>query len=77
MKKLVEGCKNYTGNELGVQKTPGAPGTTLSKSDLENPDNINKHRSFVGKLMWYTTKVGPVVESAARELAVHRSHPGL
>ena len=26
--------------------------------------------------MWYTTKVGPDVENAARELAVHTSHPG-
>ena len=26
--------------------------------------------------MWYTTKVGPNVVNAARELAVHMSHPG-
>ena len=26
--------------------------------------------------MWYTTKVGPDVANAARELAVHMSHPG-
>ena len=26
--------------------------------------------------MWYTTKVGPYVETAAKELAVHTSHPG-
>ena len=25
--------------------------------------------------MWYTTKVGPDVKNAARELAVHMSHP--
>ena len=48
---------------------------TLSKSYLEDPDNINKYRSFVGHLMWYTTKVGPDVVNAARELAVHMSHP--
>ena len=42
-----------------VQNTPRDPGTTLSKSDLEDPDNINKYRSFMGQLMWYTTKVGP------------------
>ena len=27
--------------------------------------------------MWYTTKVGPDVENAAREMVLHMSHPGL
>ena len=26
--------------------------------------------------MWYTTKVGPDMANAARELVVHMSHPG-
>ena len=60
-----------------IQKTPGAPGTNLSKSDLEEPDNINKYRSLVGKLMWFTTKVVPDVANQARELTLHMSHPGL
>ena len=34
LKKIVEGYENYTGNDVKVQKTPGVPGTTLSKSDL-------------------------------------------
>ena len=76
MKKLVEGYEEYTGSDLRVQKTPGSPGTTLSKSDLEEPDNINEYISFVGQLMWYTTKVGTDAENAARELEVHMSHPG-
>ena len=75
-KKLVEGHANYTGSDLRVQKSPGVLVTTLSKSDLKKPYNINKYRSFVGKLMWYTTKVGPNVENPSRELAVHMSHPG-
>ena len=29
----------------------------------------------MGQLMWYTTKVGPDVENAARYLDVHMSHP--
>ena len=66
VKKLVEGNENYTGSDLRVQKTPGAPDMTLNKSDLEEPDNINKYRSFVGQLMWYTTKVGPDVVNAER-----------
>ena len=44
VKKLVEGKKKYTGSDLKVQKTPGALGMTLSKSDLKEPDNINKYR---------------------------------
>ena len=48
----------------------------LSKSDSEEPKYIFKYRSFVGQLMWYTTKVGYDVENMARELAVHMIHPG-
>ena len=48
-KKLVEVYKNYMVSDLRVQKTPGSPGTTLSKSDLEEPVNKNKYISFLGK----------------------------
>ena len=61
VKKLVEGYEKNTWSDLRVHKTPGAPFTTLNKSDLEVPDNINTYISFVGQLMWYTTKVGPDV----------------
>ena len=44
VKKLVEGYKHYAGIDLRVQKTPGYLGTTISKSDLEDPYNINKYR---------------------------------
>ena len=76
VKKLVEGSENYNGINLRVEKTLGDLGTTLSKSGLEEPDNIKKYRSFVENLMWYTTKVGPDVANVARRLAVHISHPG-
>ena len=88
IKKLVEGYRKYTGSDVKAQKTPGYPGTTISKSNLEEPYNMDKYRSFVGQLMWYTTKVVPGVgntanvankenaANAARELAVHISNPG-
>ena len=41
--KLVEGYKKYTGSCVKFQKTPCAPGTTLSKSDLEEPQDIDKY----------------------------------
>ena len=59
IKELVEGYKNYTGSDFKVQKTPGAPGTTLSRSYLEEPHDIDTYTSFVENLMWYTTKVEP------------------
>ena len=55
VKKLVEGCKNYAGSDVKVQKTPGALGTTLININLEETYNIDKYISFVGQLMWYTT----------------------
>ena len=63
VKNLKQCYKKYTGSDLRVQKTPGALGKTQSKIDLEEPDNINKYRSFMGHLIWYTTKVGPEAES--------------
>ena len=35
VKKLVEAYNNYTESDSKVQKTPGDPDTTLSKSDLK------------------------------------------
>ena len=75
VKDLVEDYKIYTRSDLKVQETTGAPGKTLSKSGLEEPDKINNYRSFVGQLMWYTTKGGPDVANGAMYLAVHMSHP--
>ena len=76
VRKIVEVYKKYTGSELRVPKKPRAPVTTLSKNDLEVPGKINKYRSFMGKFMWYATKVGPDVENEARELTVHMSNSG-
>ena len=42
--KLVEGYEKYTGRDVKVKKTPEPPGTTLSKSDLEETYNMDKHR---------------------------------
>ena len=49
---------------------------TVSKSELEEPDHINKYISLLGKLMWYITKVGTGVANVTRELSVHMIHPG-
>ena len=76
MNKLVEGYTKYTGIDVKIKKHSGDLGTTLIKSDLEEHYNIDKFRSFLGKLMWYTTKVRPDMANAAREFSVHMSCPG-
>ena len=44
VKKLVEGYDKNTWGEVKVQKTPGTPGTTPSKSELEEPQDISNYR---------------------------------
>ena len=50
-KKLVEGYNKYTGSDVKVQKTTGAHGKTISKSDSDEPHNIDTYISLVGQLM--------------------------
>ena len=42
--KLVNRYEKFTGSALEVQKTLGATGTTLIKSDTEEPKDIDKYR---------------------------------
>ena len=44
IKKLVEGYEKNNWGEVQVQKTSGTPGTTQSKSDLEEPQDISNYR---------------------------------
>ena len=64
IKKLVDGYKKFTGVDVKVQKTPGTPGTSLCNSELEYPTYIDKYRSFVVQIMWYTRKVGTDVDNS-------------
>ena len=48
----------------------------LSKSDLEEPQNIDNYRSLVIQLMWYTNKVGHDMSDEEIELSAHMSHTG-
>ena len=74
--KLVDAYENFTRSDIKVQKTHGAPCKTLSEIRLKDTTYIDKYRSFAGRIMWYTTKVGPDVENSGRELVVHMSYPG-
>ena len=44
VKKFVEGYKKHNGSDVKVQKTPGAHGKTISKSDLEERKYIDDYR---------------------------------
>ena len=39
-RKLVEGYEKHTRSYVTVQENPGAPGTTISKSYLEEPQDM-------------------------------------
>ena len=74
VKKLVYGYEKFTGVDLNIHKTPSAPVTTLSKSELKEPKYIDTYRSFVYQIMWYTNKVEPDFDNAASEVVVHMIH---
>ena len=51
-----------------VYSTPGAPGTVLDANDGE-PVALEAYRSYVGKLIFFGTKVGPTMVNAVRDAA--------
>ena len=44
VEKLVEDYEKNNGGDVKVHKTSGTLGTTPSKSDLEEPQDINNYR---------------------------------
>jgi hypothetical protein len=70
-KKFEEATKK----KVKEAATPGFPGQVLVKNTGAIVD-LDNYRSIVGKIMYYTTKVGPEVSNAARDLASHLSNPG-
>ena len=44
VEKLVEYYEKNNGGDVKVHKTSGTPGTTPSKSDLREPQDINNYR---------------------------------
>ena len=72
---LIKSYEDYAKKLCKIRKTPAAPGSVLNKHDGDAV-NVEMYRSFVGKLMFYATKVGPKIVNATRELATHMSCPG-
>lgn len=63
------------GVPVKLVKTPGFPGTTLTKSTDEEPERLDEYRSYVGKILHYVKKISPECSNAIRELATHMSNP--
>ena len=75
-KKLVDIYEKLIGSNVNVQKSSGAPGTTLCKIYLKEPTDIDKYRLSVGQIMWYTTQVGPYMANTSIYFDILMSYPG-
>ena len=75
-KAIVLDFEKHIGREVKGTRTPGYPGTSLIKGDAkEEPVHMEMYRSLVGKIMYYTTKIGPDIANAARELSGFMQSP--
>ena len=75
VKDIVKSYEEFIGAEAKVFQSPGAPNSVLDKNEGEVVD-INEYRSFVGRIMFFSTKIGPKLSNAVRDLARHMSNPG-
>jgi hypothetical protein len=76
---IVEDYEKHVGHPIKGAKTPGFPGTTLTKGEDDQAEGIDteKYRSLVGKIMYYVTKIAPDCANAARELSQYMARPTL
>ena len=74
-KEIIEYFEKVTGDSTKTYDTPGWPNSVLNKNDQE-VIMLEEYRSLVGKLLYYTVKVGPDCANVARDLARHMSNPG-
>ena len=72
---LVEAYEKHIGKEAKIYETPGKPHEYLSKSEDEEPVDIDQYRSFVGQLMFFTTKLYPKMGTSTRALSGFMSKP--
>jgi hypothetical protein len=73
---IVEDYVKHIGHPIKDARTPGFPGTTLTKGEDEAERiSTERYRSLVGKIMYYTTKIAPDCASAARELSQFMARP--
>ena len=72
---LVKAYEEHIGKEVKIYETPGKPHEYLAKSEETEPVEVEKYRSFVGQLMFFTTKLCPKTGTATRALSGFMSNP--
>ena len=72
---IVKFFEDVTGEDVTIYETPGIPGSVLKKNEGQTL-NVEPYRTLVGKLMFYTTKVGLKQSNAVRDLSRHMESPG-
>ena len=78
MNKYVHNLISDYERDFGMIKektTPGAPNNTLTKHE-GTPIDIEFYRSYLGRVMYYVTKLAPECSNASRELSQHMANPG-
>ena len=73
--EIIQAYEKATGTTPKSFKTPGKPGELLEKHK-GNPINHSAYRSILGKIMFYTTKVGPECSFSCGQLARQMHNPG-
>ena len=58
-----------------MKPSPGKPNESLQKSNDEDTVDIDEHRSLVGQIMVFTTKLCPKMDNACRVLSGFMSNP--
>ena len=75
IKEIGDAFEKARGHKAKPAKTPAYPGKMLKKNAGE-AIQMEEYRSITGRIMYYTTKIGPEVASAVRDLSAHMSNPG-
>ena len=75
IEEIVANFENYLGRKIKIYASPGKPSEYLRKNEGD-PVNIEKYRSFVGQILFFTTKLSIKTGNACRALSGFLSNPG-
>jgi hypothetical protein len=71
---IITKFEQLTGKAVQEYQTPAYPNNPLVKNDGE-PIWRTEYQSFIGQILYYTTKIAPPMANAVRELSSHMSNP--
>jgi len=71
---IIRIYEEHIGEEVKIYDTPGKPNEYLGKHDGEQVE-IEKYRSLVGQIMFFTTKLGLKLGNSTRALSGFMSNP--